>query len=429
MKYFKNTSWLLGEKILRMVIGLFVGIWVARYLGPEQFGLFSYAQSFVGLFAAIATLGLDGIVVRELVKDESRANELIGTAFWLKVIGAIATLLILSIAINFTSNDSFTNALVFIIASATIFQSFNVVDMYFQAKVLSKFVVYANIISLFISSVIKVVLILNNASLIAFAWVILFDSFILACGFVYFFLTSSKINIQKLTFKKSTAFTLLKDSWPLMFAYMSYLIYTKIDRVMIGDMLDEYSVGIYSVAAMMYEMSFIIPSIIAGSISPFLIKEYNKNTKSFYNLTLVLLNYSTLLAYIMVVFLYFFSEEVIFILFGEEYKESADFLWVLSIGLIAMFNSFIRSSYLVILNQQKLLLYLNMMYIFINIILNYFLISIFGVMGAVYATIITKIISLFGIFFFQKTKKYFFIQMQAIFLMGLWAKNAKNKNI
>ena len=75
MKYFKNTSWLFGEKILRMFVGLFVGIWVARYLGPEQFGLFSYAQSFVGLFTAIATLGLDGIVVRELVKDESRRDK------------------------------------------------------------------------------------------------------------------------------------------------------------------------------------------------------------------------------------------------------------------------------------------------------------------------------------------------------------------
>ena len=73
MKYFKNTSWLFGEKILRMIVGLFVGIWVARYLGPEQFGLFSYAQGFVGLFTAISTLELDGIVVRELIKDEKRS--------------------------------------------------------------------------------------------------------------------------------------------------------------------------------------------------------------------------------------------------------------------------------------------------------------------------------------------------------------------
>lgn len=197
MKYFKNTSWLFGEKILRMVVGLFVGIWVARYLGPEQFGLFSYAQSFVGLFTAIATLGLDGIVVRELVKDESRRDELIGTAFYLKLIGAIAVLIVLAVAIQFTSNDHYTNVLVFIIASATIFQAFNVVDMYFQAKVLSKYVVYANVISFFVSSIVKVVLILNDAPLIAFVWATLFDSVVLALGFIYYYIkNNSKFNIQ-----------------------------------------------------------------------------------------------------------------------------------------------------------------------------------------------------------------------------------------
>jgi len=206
MKYFKNTSWLFGEKILRMVVGLFVGIWVARYLGPEQFGLFSYAQSFVGLFTAIAALGLDGIVVRELVKDESRRDELIGTAFWLKLIGAIAVLLILAIAVNFTSNDHATNIIVFIVASATVFQAFNVVDFYFQAKVMSKYIVYANVISLFLSSIVKVVLILNEAPLVAFAWVVLFDSFVLACGFIYYCI---KVNILGCKIQNSYSYNLL----------------------------------------------------------------------------------------------------------------------------------------------------------------------------------------------------------------------------
>ena len=126
MKYFKNTSWLFAEKVLRMVVGIFVAIWVARYLGPEQFGLFSYAGSFVGLFTAFATLGLDGIVIRELVKDEGRRDKLIGTAFWLKFFGAFLVLIVLAIAIIFTSNDTQTNSLIFIIASATIFQSFKI---------------------------------------------------------------------------------------------------------------------------------------------------------------------------------------------------------------------------------------------------------------------------------------------------------------
>ena len=145
MKYFKNTGWLFVEKILRLIVGLFVGVWVARHLGPEKYGLFSYSASFAGLFTIIATLGLDGLVVRQLVKDESRRDELIGTAFWLKLMGFLGVLEILAIAVNFTSNDTYTNTLVFIIASASIFQSIYVLDLYFQSKVITKYVVYANL--------------------------------------------------------------------------------------------------------------------------------------------------------------------------------------------------------------------------------------------------------------------------------------------
>lgn len=102
MKYAKNTSWLMGEKILRMFMGLFVGIWVARYLGPEQFGLLSYAQSFVFLFTAIATLGLDSIVVRELVRNGSQRDILLGTSFALKLAGSLFVLPFLWIAVQFT---------------------------------------------------------------------------------------------------------------------------------------------------------------------------------------------------------------------------------------------------------------------------------------------------------------------------------------
>jgi len=139
MRYFKTPRGFLEKNTS-------YGSWsFCRHLGGSlsgswKFGLFSYAQSFVGLFTVIANLGLDGIGVRELVKDESRRDELIGVTFWLKILGALWALIVLAIAVNFTSNDSYTNSLVFIIASATIFQSFNVVDMYFQSKMMGKYI-------------------------------------------------------------------------------------------------------------------------------------------------------------------------------------------------------------------------------------------------------------------------------------------------
>lgn len=62
IRYFKNTCWMMGEQFLRIIAGVFVGIWVARYLGPEQFGLFSYVLAFTAIFGGIAKLGLNGIV-------------------------------------------------------------------------------------------------------------------------------------------------------------------------------------------------------------------------------------------------------------------------------------------------------------------------------------------------------------------------------
>ena len=248
-RYAANTSWMMGEKILRMFVGLFVGIWVARYLGPEQFGLLSYAQSFVFLFTAIATLGLDGIVVRELVKDESRRDELLGTAFGLKLIGAILILPSLWLAVQLTSNDAPTNFLVFIIASATIFQSFNVIDFYYQSKVQSKYVAWANSFGLCVSSIIKVALILNNAPLMAFAIIVAFDSIVLAAGLVFFYKVSSQKKLFNWTFKAIIAKKLLTDSWPLILSGFVISVYMKIDQVMIKEILDAEAVGQYAAAA------------------------------------------------------------------------------------------------------------------------------------------------------------------------------------
>ena len=190
-KYFANTSWLIAERVLRMVVALFVSVYVARYLGPERFGLLSYANSFVGLFIALATLGLDGIVVRELVKTPARRDELLGTAFGLKIVGAILMWLLIITAVPLTENDVQTNSLIAIIAFAAIFQAFNVIDFNYQAEVKSKYVVHAQLVQLTISSITKLVLIAINASLIWFAWVYLLDALVLAVGLAVMYLRNS----------------------------------------------------------------------------------------------------------------------------------------------------------------------------------------------------------------------------------------------
>jgi len=419
MKYFKNTSWLFGEKILRMVVGLFVGIWVARYLGPEQFGLLSYAQSFVGLFTAIATLGLDGIVIRELVKDEGRRDELIGTAFWLKLMGAFAVLLILAIAVNFTSNDHYTNMLIFIIASATIFQSFNVIDFYFQSKVLSKYVVYANIISLFISSIVKIALILYEAPLIAFAWVVLFDSFVLACGFIYFYIKNNSkflalnadtpvskekmgYNIQHLKFKRETAVSLLRDSWPLILSGIVISIYMKIDQVMIKEMLNSEAVGQYAAAVRISEAWYFIPMVIASSLFPAIINAKKQSEELYYARLQKLYDLMVWMAIAIALPMTYLSDWVVKFLYGGAYNQAGSVLIVHIWTGVFVFLGVAFSGFLTTENWTKKSFYRTFLGALFNIIFNYTFILNYGINGAAVATLLSQFIANYIYDFFDK---------------------------
>ncbi|MBB4803683.1 O-antigen/teichoic acid export membrane protein [Flavobacterium nitrogenifigens] len=388
MKYFSNTSWLFGEKVLRLSIGVFVGIWVARYLGPQKFGMLNYAQSFVGLFAVTAGLGLDGIVVRELIKNEDRAEELLGTTFYLKLIGAIASIVLLVIAVAFMSNDNYTNTLFFVIASATLFQTFNVIDFYFQSKVLSRYVVYANTISLLISSVIKIILIINKASLLSFAWVILSDSIVLALGFIYFFLKKTQFKTQNFRFRKETALSLLKDSWPLFLSGIVISIYMKIDQVIINQLLGPEEVGQYAAAIRLSEAWYFIPMVIASSLFPAIISA-KKQSEELYNSRLQkLYDLMVWMSIIIALPMTFLSNWIVEILYGGQYDEAGSVLMIHIWTGVFVFLGVAFSGYLTAENKTKKAFYRTLLGAVLNVILNYVLIPIYGICGSAIATLI-----------------------------------------
>jgi len=414
MKYFKNTSWLFGEKILRMVVGLFVGIWVARYLGPEQFGLFSYAQSFVGLFVVIAGLGLDSIIVRELVKDESKRDALLGTAFRLKLIGAFLVLIALAIAVNLSQQDSLTTLLIFTIASATIFQSFNVIDFYFQARVLSKYIVYANIISLLISSVVKIGLILNDSSLLYFAYSVLFDSFILICGFLYFYRYKT-LFLSRWYFDKKLAKKLLKGSLPLILAGVINSIQMKIDQVMINEILGSTEVGYYAVAVNLSAVWFSIGVIICNSVFPAIINAKKISEELYYLRIQKLFIFLVAISYALSISVYFLSEKIISVLYGEVFISAAPVLAIQIFSVIFVYLGVSSGRWMISENKSVLNLYRNLLGVIVNILANIFLIKKYGIIGAAYASLLAYIVS-FYIFdiFTKKTRKIFIMKSKSL---------------
>ncbi len=387
-KYFTNTSWLLAGNIFSGVVVFVVGVYVVRYLGPDKFGLLSYATSFAGLFLPITILGMDEIVIRELVRDESRRDELLGTAFFLKLAGAFFALAVLYAIVHLTSTDSFTSLLIFIIALSAVFQSFNVIDFYLQSKVLSKYVVYANAASLMVSSFVKLFLVWIQAPLLYFAVVSLMESMILATGLLIVY-GRQRLNMFEWKFRIKSAVALLRDSWPLMLAGLAISIYLRIDQVMIKQMLDAEAVGQYAAAVKLSEACYFIPVIVCGSLFPAIINA-KKQSEELYNARLQKL-YSLMLwiAIPITAVMTLFASNIIRFLYGMEFSKAGPVLAIYSWASIFVFLGVASSKWYLVENLQFFSFINSVIGAVVNIVLNLILIKKYGIVGAAWATVIS----------------------------------------
>ena len=385
-KYFANTSWLMGERILRMGVSLFVGIYVARYLGPERYGLLSYANSFVGIFLAFATLGLDEIVVRELVKTPEQREIILGSSFLLKLVGTLIMWTAILTTVPFFENDLQTNLLITIISFGVVFQAFNVIDFNFQANVKSKYVVHAQFVQLIISSIVKIILIVNEAPLIWFASVYCLDAIVLAIGLVFvYFYNGENIFCWKWSFEKSKY--LLHDSWPLILAGVVVSIYMKIDQVMIKEMLGAKEVGLYAAAVKLSEAWYFIPMAITSSLFPAIINAKHYQKEDYYQRLQNLYDLMVWIALAIALPTAILSSWIVELLYGNEYLESSSVLIIHIWSGIFVFLGVASSKYLLAENYIKKTFYRTFVGALLNIIMNYYLIGIMGIEVAALSTL------------------------------------------
>ncbi|OYY58513.1 MAG: O-unit flippase, partial [Hydrogenophilales bacterium 28-61-11] len=263
-----NTGWLFGDKVLRMGVGLLVGVWVARYLGPEQFGLLNYAMAIVALFGAVASLGLNGIVVRDLVMEPKTANETLGTTLLLQAIGGLLAFGLAVLAISFARpNDSLAKLLVAVLGFVMVFKCTDVVRYWFESQVKSKYVVWLENGIFLVLAVVKVGLILMEASLMAFVWAAFAESVLVAVGLLGVFARrGGALSAWRISYDRAKR--LLKNSWPLILSGLAVMVYMRIDQIMLGQMLGDEAVGVYSAAVRISEVWYFIPTAIIASVFP-----------------------------------------------------------------------------------------------------------------------------------------------------------------
>ncbi|QEM69133.1 flippase [Geobacter sp. FeAm09] len=414
-----NTGWLFLDKIVRMGVGLVVNVWVARYLGPAQFGLFNYAVAFVALFSALATLGLDGIVVREIVKEPARRDEILGSVFAMKLAGGVATLLMAVAAVSFLRHgDASTRLLVGIVAAGTIFQAFDVIDFWFQSQVRSKYTVYARNTAFLIIAGVKVFLILAAAPLTAFALAALAETALGAVGLVLAYRRSG-LRLTAWRRSQGRCRELLRDSWPLILGSISVMLYMKIDQIMLGDMLGNAEVGIYTAATKISEVWYFIPSAIISSVLPAIIQTKNVH-KDFYHRRLQrLFSLMAIMALLIAVPMTFLAPRIIFILYGDKFLPSVGVLQIHIWATLFVFLAGAQSVWDLTENMTRLALLRTLTGAVVNIVLNLFFISKYGAKGAAMATLASQFtaVYLFDLFT-ERTRHLFIIKTKAILLLG-----------
>lgn len=365
---------------------------MARFLGPEKFGLLNYVLSFVSIFAGIAKLGLDGIMVRELVNHPEKRDAYLGTAFWLKIFGAILMMGIVATTIPFTNNDTTTNQFIFIIATSQIFQSFEVVQFYFQSQVLAKIVSICKVSQLLLSSIIKVYLLLTEAELIDFVIVAAFDGLSLAISYVIAYKLKINSSFYR-CFEIQIARKLAREGWPLVFAGLGFTLFSNVDAIIIKEMIGEAAVGVYMAAYKLTVLWYFLPGLVLTSVMPAIVKLKDKELNYTRRINIVggvLIWFAIVLASL----ISFYSEDIILYTFGNQYAESSNLLVLLIwINVIIFFNSHWNYIHM-IEGKTRLAMYFHLLAALLNIALNFILIPIMGVVGAAYAILFSLLLSL-----------------------------------
>jgi O-antigen/teichoic acid export membrane protein len=406
LKILNNVRWLFFDRIIRMGLGLLVGVWVAKYLGPEEFGQMSYVTAFVGLFGSIA-LGFNGIIQRDIIRDPQSVNTLVSTAFFLQAIAGIVGMLLAIATISLLkSNDQLTYYLVIILSVSLIFKSTDVIRYWFEAHVQSRYVVWIENGVFLLMALCRLALILMKSELITFIWMIFVETVLVYIGLIWIYVLRNGTLSILFQVSKKRAKSLLKESWPLMLSGIAITLYMRLDMVMLEGMSNSREVGIYAAATRISELCYVIPVIFISSVSPAIIASHSKDPALYLKRLKILYFIMAWLAIGVSLPIAFLSGPIVSLIYGVQYQDAAPVLAIHLWGSVGVFLGVASSQHLLVEHLQKISLYRTLIGVTCNIILNLLLIPSMGAKGAAIATVISYFLATFSLIFFKATQKH-----------------------
>jgi O-antigen/teichoic acid export membrane protein len=415
-KVVRNVYWAVLGKVVNIICGLLVGILVARYLGPENFGVMNYVISYVTLFSILAAFGLDSIEIRELSKNNAIKETIMGSAFAIRLIFAVITTLLILVTLVLFESDAFTFTMVMVYSLSLIFSALNVIRNYFAAIILNEYVVKTEITRTLVGAGIKVLLLLNHCSLAWFIVASTFDFVLIGGGYVYSYRKKAgSVREWKVDF--SVARMLIKESFPLLLSGTAVMIYQKIDAVMIRNMMDNASVGQFSVASKITELAIFVPLVIAQTVSPLLVQAHQENPAWYKEKRQQFMDIMVWSSIAMALGMSVMAAPAIRILYGAKYSGAIPVLQIMAWKAVFVALSSASGQMIVIQNLQRYAAMRNVIGCVVSVGLNFLLIPVWGIIGSAVATVFTVAFSGYLSHFFIKPYRYLFpIQTRAIFL-------------
>ena len=383
-----NAFWLSSDHVYRLSISVVVNVWMARYLGPHQFGQLSFATAFAALFSGLSTLGLDNLIVRDLARAPHTSQETMGSAWVIKFVGS-GTAFILAIAVIWLirPDDTLSFWLVFLFASVFMFQSADVIDMWFRSSLRSRLSVIPKTIAITAGALGKSGLILAGAPLIAFAWMGLAEA-VVGCGALLatFIWLGGDLMAWQVQAKRIR--DLVREGAPLALSAMVIILYMRIDQVMLGEMLDDEAVGIYTAATRISEVFYFIPSAFVMSLAPVLVQAREADGSIYLARVEEMFSIVAIGAILIAVPISIFANPLIKFVFGPNFTSAAPVLQVHIWALVFAALGVASGQYLLLEGLNSILLQRTALGAAVNVMLNILWIPQYGIVGAAWASLI-----------------------------------------
>lgn len=388
-KEIKNASWLIAGKIIQMILSFFISIFTARYLGPNNYGEINYGAAYVAFFTSLCTLGINAVIIKDFADNPEDTGKTIGTTLVLRIISSILSVLMIAFLVVLIDYGETETILVTVLCSvALIFQTADTFTYWFQSQYKAKVTALATLTAYIGISIYKIVLLFLKKNVLWFAFSNSVDYIVLAI-----FLVSAyrKHGGPKLSLSWSKGKYLLHNSYHYILSGMMVAIYGQTDKLMLKQMLDQTSVGYYSLATSINLMWVFVLQAIIDSVYPTIItysiqdkEQFNKKNRQLYAIVI----YVSILVSILFCL---FGKMAIHILYGDAYLPAAGPLKIITWYTIFSYLGVARNAWIVCENKQKYLKYMYASAAIINVILNYFMIPIWGASGAAAASLITQI--------------------------------------